>query len=100
LKLLYSFLLISIITISCSKDKLDCDNAQLCVKNIGNDTINYCWGCYPYTEVLLPGEKACRFVGEIHSSTNEEDLSVRYFDSDHGNLAIRMDACYVERQIE
>lgn len=97
---LFILFFISILGLSCSKETLDCDNAQLCVKNIGNDTINYCWGCYPFTEVLLPGEKACRYVGEIHSSTNDEDKSIYYFDSDHGNYAMGMNACYVEKLIE
>ena len=94
--LIIAFLLI--IT-SCSKT-IDCDNAQLCDKNIGNDTINYCWGCYPYTEILLPGESACMDAGEVHISSTEESTSVQYFDSDHGSFAIRVDDCNVEREVE
>jgi len=99
MKTLISILIFFTLLMGCSK-KLDCEDATLCVKNVGNDTIYYCWGCYPYTEILLPGEKACRNIGSIHSSTNEEDLSVYYFDSNHGNLVIRMNECNVQRQID
>ncbi|NQX98265.1 MAG: hypothetical protein HRT73_10360 [Flavobacteriales bacterium] len=98
MKSTYLIIILSLFAFSCSK-KLDCDNARLCFENIGNDTINYCWGCYPYTEVLLPGGKICRDVGEIDDSDGE-DLSVYYFDSDHGNYPVRMNSCYVLKQIK
>lgn len=99
MKHLFIILFISILAYSCSKET-HCDNAQLCVKNVGNDTINYCWGCYPYTEVLLPGEKACRYVGEVTITSTEETYTVQYFDSDRGNIAIKMNDCYVEQPVD
>ena len=84
---------------SCAK-KIDCDNAKLCVINVGNNTINYCWGCNSYTEILLPGEKTCIDVGPLHVKSNDGYYSVYYFDADGTTHAIQMNNCYVEKQIE
>ncbi|MFC1731082.1 hypothetical protein ACFL6I_12180 [candidate division KSB1 bacterium] len=84
---------------SCSKKK-ECDNAQLCFKNIGTDTILYCWGCNYYEDTLFPGAKVCTDVGEISISASGGSTSVVYFDSDHGSYAIKVTDCYIEKEIQ
>ncbi len=84
---------------SCSKD-IECDNAQLCIKNISSDTILYCWGCNYYEDTLLPYGKACTDVGPISIKRNSESTSTVFFDSDHGSYAIEVRDCYVEKEID
>ena len=79
----------------CKKEP-SCDNAELCVKNTGSDTIYYCWGCSFHADTLLPGSKACKNVGAIG------DGSVIWadFDCSKGVYRIEVADCYVEKEIQ
>ena len=93
-----SLLLILFLFASCKK-KVDCD-ATLCVKNIGNDTIHYSWGSSAYEDSILPGKSACKNVGHIEIDGSSESTITAYFDSDHGNYAIKVDECEENHEIE
>lgn len=90
--------LLSIIFINCSKEKLDCDNAQICVKNVGQDTIYYCWGCNIPTEILLSGGKTCADLGPVDADKDEFIVQVDFM-SDHGNYIIETQDCYTEKEV-
>ena len=87
--------ILSAIALSC-REPLNCDNAELCVKNIGTDTIFYCWGCNYYEDYILPGESACIYVGEV----THESQPIYYFDTNGATYAIPVDDCFVEKLIE
>ena len=81
------------------KKKIDCPNAQLCVKNIGSDTILFCWGCNLYEDTLLPGKSACINVGSVYIDYKTEDTKIQSFYSDHGNYGILVNECNEEKEI-
>ena len=74
----------------------ECDNAQLCVRNVGVDTIHYSFGSNFDTDTLYPGELDCISVGEI----SEGQSYIYTFYSSHGNYFIEVFDCYDERTIE
>ena len=90
--------LLIIISLGCSKEELDCDNAQVCVRNVGNDTINYCWGCNSLTEILLPGGVACADIGPVKVEKDQFSVQIDFM-SDHGNYIIEANDCYTEKEI-
>jgi hypothetical protein len=96
--LLLAFLLTAIFT-SCEKP-IDCDNATLCVKNVGSDTIYYCWGCNSYNDTLPPGRAACKNVGEIYVSSSREQTQEVPFETSNANYYFTVDKCYVEKEID
>ena len=97
-KYFLAIVLLTALFSSCSRRKLDCDNAQVCYKNVGTDTINYCFGgCNIYSEKLLPGCTACEQIGSVHSTATVTDGKTSMFTSDHGNFIIDVDACYKEK---
>ncbi len=98
-KIIPLILVISAALASCTK-KVQCDNAQLCVRNIGTDTIYYCWGCNSYDSTLVPGASACINVGEIEVSRSIENTAIMSFYSTHGSYAMEVDECFEKREIE
>jgi len=89
-------LFVFFVSLSCNKEFPECDSAELCVENIGSDTIYFCWGCNYYEDTLYPGEKACRLLGEMSGGTEYD----AYFDSSHGSYIINVDECYEVKYIE
>src|SRR6185436_15292591 len=87
-----NFVLISLIFLSSCKKKVSCE-ANLCVKNIGQETIHYSWGSSVYTDSVMPGESACKSVGHIEIDEGSSSTTVEYFNSDHGHYAIEVDEC-------
>ncbi|MCF8256424.1 MAG: hypothetical protein K9J06_02660 [Flavobacteriales bacterium] len=73
-----------------------CDDAQLCVRNMGTDTIYYCWGCNYYADTLLPNGSACINVGPVSSS----QYTYINFQYDLASYDILVDKCEVESVIE
>jgi hypothetical protein len=102
------FLLLSIFAYisltGCGSKDFHCDNAQLCIKNVGQDTIHYAWGSSWYDQKMGPGESACTFVGEVYRKSSLTTVAENYpvvpFDSDHGSFGIEVNACYVEKEID
>jgi len=82
------------------KKKVQCDNAQLCVKNTGNGVIHYAWNGNIYTDSLMPGQSACKYVGPIKITRTKEQVVWVDFESDHGNYRIKVDNCTVEKEIQ
>ena len=98
MKIYIPFLIAMLIFLSCKK-KVDCD-ATLCVKNIGHDTIHYSWGSSAYSDSLLPSQTACKSVGHIEIDGTSNSTVTAYFESDHGNFAIKVDECEENHEIE
>lgn len=101
---IYLMTLVGILYMGSCKEDVYCDNAQVCVKNIGSDTIRFCWGCNMHDEVIPPGEKACTYVGVIEithglggSSASTETIS---FQTSGYTLMIEVDECYEERSVD
>jgi len=84
---------------SCKKyDK--CDNAQLCVQNIGTTVVHYSWGASYYSDSIMPGKSACISVGSVNTDPNHSETHTEDFESDHGNYFILVDQCSVTKQIK
>jgi hypothetical protein len=98
-----SILLLALVAVavfsSCGK-RVDCNDAQACVRNVGTDTIHYCWGCSYYGESIAPGETACTNVGEVTINPTTNNYSVVSFNSDHGNYSIAVEDCYVVLEVD
>lgn len=92
--------LISICLLTGCFQNIQCDNAETCVINESNDTVFYCWGCNFLEDTILPGDSACRFVGEISVGPNSSSIVTVHFESTKGNFAWHVDDCYVERAVQ
>lgn len=87
MKSILSLLVIAALAVSCAKGT--CDNAVVCMVNNTQDTVRYSWNSNRWDKVLLPGEKACRELGE--KKWNESFTT--YFESDHGFHALDVSEC-------
>lgn len=96
-KLIILFSVFVSLLYSCSK-KIECDNAQICVKNLSADTVYYCWGCNTPSEVLLPNNKTCIDIGPVDVK-KDEFLVYADFTSTKGNFTIESTECYTEKEI-
>ena len=87
---------------SCKKKKVQCDHGEVCVKNIGSDTIYYSWGGSQMDKYILPGETTCtQTQEEIYITRNEESFSTIYFETiGHGSYAIKVKECKVNREVK
>lgn len=83
------------LTYSCAKD-IECDDAQFCIVNNGNDTIKYSWESSYYTDTLFPNSKACRSVGYIHISRTSSSYKTIMLNSTKGNYYYDVTDCYTE----
>lgn len=92
--LVFCGVLAMFIMTGCAKES--CSTSQVCVRNETGDTVYYCFGCNFYSEMLLPGESACKEGGEVSRNSSY----VTYFNSDHGSYAIDVDQCFVEFVID
>jgi len=84
----------------CGKKNIDCDNAKVVIKNIGTDTIRYCWGCNMYDSILPPGKMATTYVGQIHIGNGIEQTSTASFCTGSGTLLIPVDECVEYREVK
>ena len=82
------------------KDGISCDNAELRIKNIGNDTIWYSFNSRAWDQMLLPDSSVSHFVGPIEVSDESESTVTTYFESDHGNYAIEVNDCLIKKEIQ
>jgi hypothetical protein len=99
MKKLVTIALLTIVIVSCSKERTTCDNAVVCVKNIGNDTINYAWNSTYYDSKLLAGEKTCIDLGEVDIEEGDWFAS-NQFNNDHGDFGILSTGCNEEFTID
>lgn len=100
-KALFTSAIILLIFAGCrKKDGISCDNAELRIKNIGNDTIWYSFNSSNWDQQLLPDSSISHFVGPIEISDESESTVTTTFSSDHGSYAITVDDCLVVREIQ
>ena len=93
MKKLVIIALLTIVIVSCSKKMTTCDNAVACVKNVGNDTINYAWNSTPfYDGELLPGQSTCIDLGEVDIEEGDWFASNKFY-NDHGDFGILSTEC-------
>lgn len=94
-----TYIFSSILVVSCKKYP-QCDNAQLCVKNIGNKVIHYAWNTSGLSDSIMPGGSACTNVGKMNADPNNSETPTTYFYSDHGNYAITVNECNEVKDIQ
>lgn len=100
-KLIFGVSLFMIGFMACKKkDDIICDNAELQIKNIGNDTIRYSFNSNAQNMILLPGATLSEFVGPIKITDETENTVITTFESDHGNYVITVDNCVVMKEIK
>ena len=87
-------ILFSISFMACKQP--NCQNARVCVKNVGAEVIWYAWNSSAYSDSLAPGDEACKFVGEISGGSSY----VTTFNSDHGSYAIEVTECEQKQEIK
>lgn len=80
---------------------VDCFDAEVCFKNMRDDTLYYSWGSSQHNDFVLPGELACRFVGEVKITDTDISTSIVYFNTKNGgSYAIKVEQCYTELIID
>ena len=84
---------------SCKKYVI-CDNAEVCIKNVGKDTIWYGWNSGNNSNKLRPGETTCDQVGEIDTDPNNGTGKRTSFSSNHGNYFFDVKECHMEKEID
>lgn len=87
------------IVLSCKK-YVYCENAEVCVRNAGSDTIWCAWNSSLYNIKLAPGESTCSKVGEINTNPRNGTRKIIYFNSDHGNYALEVQECNQKHDIK
>ena len=85
--------------LSACVEKIDCE-AELCVKNVGNDTIRYAWNSTSLDEKLEPQGTTCRQLGRLQKDRINDGYFITQFNSDRGTYAIKVEQCYTEYEIE
>lgn len=93
---LAALLVVSTAFLMACKKNPNCDNARVCVKNVGNDVIWYGWNTNAYADSLAPGEETCNYVGEI----SDGSYYITRFESDHGTYAIKVEECDQKQEIK
>lgn len=82
------------------KDEIHCDNAELRIKNTGNDTIYYGFNTSAWTEILLPDSTISHFVGPVEVTSTSESTVTTTFESDHGSFSIEINDCLITKEIQ
>jgi len=72
---------------SCKKQS--CDNASACMINTTSDTVTYAWNSNFHDKILLPGDSACNYAGEM--DWNESFTT--FFSSSAGEYALDINDC-------
>lgn len=93
--------LILIIQLAASCKKYEhCDEATICVKNIGSTPIPYAWNANGLADTLQPGQSTCRTVGEYNADPNNYSAEMTYFVTNQATWAIRPTSCNTQKEIE
>jgi hypothetical protein len=86
---------------------INCDQSQLCVGNLTNDTIFFDWNSNTTYDTLLPGEVTCMETGPItityDKRTGEEKAHTTYvhmINSTAGAWFIEVAKCYKRSNFE
>ena len=89
-------ILILVFSLAACKKETKCDNARICVKNIGTDVIWYAWGSNQFSDSIAPGEEACNYVGPI----GDGHTYITNFQSDHGSYSMEVTECDQKHEIK
>jgi hypothetical protein len=88
-------------------DDINCDNAQVCVGNLTNDTIFYEWNSNGLGDTLLPGKSTCLNVGPVRCiyNRNTGDIKDQLYstvsiNSTWGTWAINVETCLKKSNFE
>jgi hypothetical protein len=98
-----NFLLLLIVILAltnCRKKYEHCDNATICVKNIGSTKIAYAWNSNAFADTLKPGQSTCRDVGEFNADPKNQAGSITYFQTNGATWAIKPTSCNTEKEID
>ena len=94
------FLLIAIPLLCACKKHESCDNAQVCVKNIGSTDIAYAWNSNGLADTLKPGETTCTDAGEFNGDPNNEAGAYVDFVTDDATWTIKTTSCNTLKEID
>lgn len=97
---IFTILLVTLALISCSKKYEHCDNATICVKNIGSSKIAYAWNSNAFADTLNPGESTCKDIGEYNADPNNQSSSISYFQTNSATWAIKPTSCNTVKEID
>lgn len=94
-------LLLSILALhaGCRKKYEQCDNATICVKNIGNSKIVYAWNSNQLSDTLKPGESTCTGAGEYNADPNNQAGETVYFQTNSATWTIKPTSCNTQKEI-
>jgi len=93
------FVLLIIILFGCKKKYEHCDNATVCVKNIGSNKIAYAWNSNSFADTLRPGERTCTNAGEYNADPKNQAAEIVYFQTSSATWAIKPTSCNTEKEI-
>jgi len=93
--------LLFILSISACRKKYEhCDNAVVCVKNIGSNDLPYAWNSNGYGDTLKPGQSTCTDAGEYNADPRDQSGSIVYFETNNATWAIKPTSCNTEKEID
>lgn len=81
----YFVFLLGILMVCFLSEYTNCYNAELCVKNTGNDTIYYCWAANLLQNTLFPDQITCILVGPIKKNITTKQYTYGDLFSDHSH---------------
>lgn len=93
-------LIIGIVLFSkCRKKYEHCENATVCVKNIGSNRIAYAWNSNGLADTLEPGNTTCTNAGEFNADPKNQSGEIVYFTTKDATWAIKTTSCKTEKEI-
>jgi len=94
------FLLLALPLLGACNKYESCDNAYVCVTNIGSTDIPYAWNSNGLGDTLKPGATTCVDVGEYKGDPNDEIGSYIDFVTDGPTWTIKTTSCLTLKEIE
>jgi hypothetical protein len=84
----------------CRKKYEHCENATVCVKNIGSNRIAYAWNSNILDDTLDPGGTTCTNAGEFNADPKNQSGEIVYFTTKDATWAIKTTSCKTEKEID
>ena len=97
---LFTISILTLTLMGCRKKYEHCDNATICVKNIGSTKIAYAWNSNAFADTLKPGQSTCKDVGEYNADPKNQSGSISYFQTNSATWAIKPTSCNTEKEID
>lgn len=85
---------------NCRKKYEHCENARVCVKNIGSNRIAYAWNSNSLADTLNPGQSTCTDAGEYNADPKNQAGAIVYFTTNGATWAIKPTSCNTEKEID